>query len=212
MRKSRKGNPSKTFGQCGIMWLAEYYLGQKKSWRASTFMRCTYSGWWGVQWVWFLPAPCSQRFCPHTGVFCTPTHNSHGHKGESESQTLMLNWLRGSWAAGELAGEGDTEALMAWVLHPFFFLSPGIASVPGLALSHGAWAFTPCGRVTGVVMAFIRRWYRVFWEKVESYPSASWGWEVRQAPLGKPWQSKPSREVNAHGWASKTVVKNGKQR
>lgn len=27
-----------------------------------------------------------------------------------------------------------------------------------------------------------------------------------------PWQSEPSREENVHGWASSTVIKNGKQR
>lgn len=123
---------------------------------------------------WMVGSPlCLVSHCPlyptlvpsHRSV-CTSTHNSLGHKWESESETHVLNWPRGSWAAGELAGEGDTGALMAWELHPFSFLTPRIAPVPGIALSRGAWAFTPCGRVTGVVMAFIRSWDRFFWEKV----------------------------------------------
>lgn len=204
MRKSRKGNPPKTFGQCGSMWLGCILLRAEEILKANIFMRCTYSGWWGVHCVWFVPAPCTRCSCPPTGVFCTPTHISHGHKWESESQTQALNWLRGSWAAGELAVEGDTGALMTWELHPFSFLSPRTGPVPGITLSHGAWPFSPCNRVTAMVMAYVRRSDGLFLResgKLSKTIQVCHGRGQAGPPWqATPWQSEPSREESVHGW------------
>lgn len=86
MRKSRKGNPPKNFGQCGSTWLGWILLGAEGILK-SKYLHDMHLLWMvGVRWVWFLPAPCTQRSCPHTGVFChVHTHFPRAQAGEREA-------------------------------------------------------------------------------------------------------------------------------
>lgn len=87
MRKSRKGNPPKSFCQWGSTWLGWILPGAEEILK-SKYLHDMYLLWMvRVQWVWFLPAPCTQRLCPHTGVFChIHTHFPWAQAGEWETE------------------------------------------------------------------------------------------------------------------------------
>lgn len=119
-------------------------------------MRCTYCRWWGVMSLIF-PCTLYPTLVPsHRRVLHIHTHFPWA---QWESQTHALNWPEVHGQQGSLQGK-LTQKLWRSESFPH---SPSFP--PGLPqgkefLSQGVWAFTPCSRVTGVVMAFIRGFLR----------------------------------------------------
>lgn len=130
---------------------------------------------------------------PHRSALHIHTHFPWAQVGEPESDP-RAELAERFMSSRELAGEGDTGAESS--THYF--------TLPGIALSHGA-----CGRVTGVVMAFIQRWDG-FLLKVESYPTLPncvMGVRGQAGPSWQatPWQSEPSVAGQAwKQWETKT--------
>lgn len=192
MRESRKGNPPKTFGQCGSSWLgwvllvAEEILQSKCLCEMHLWMEGSplslISDWLSCR----TPVPSYRRVLPCWHVFAIGACDDTSECETGRSQTHTLNW------------RGD--ALTLWCEMALW--APPIP-LPTYPLG-SSWCqecccpmrscvFAPCCRVTGVVMAFIRRWDRVFLRESGKILKII---QVQHVALHKlhPWQSQPSRE------------------
>lgn len=175
MRESRKGNPPKTFGQCG--W------GRRNPEEQISPVDGGESSMPGFS----LPlahnarAPAQERFAhPHT--FPMGTSAELAERFMSSRGACRGRW---HWSCDDLRAP-----------HIILPYQASLCPMEPVARSQ-EWLWLSFGGEMGLFWK---------WKVIQHYPNVSWGWEVRQAPPGKPHLGKVSP-----AWLDKHE-KNGKQR